>query len=42
MRLARLVTPGTQLECSIDCLAAAEEAGYANEDFISLIRMLEK
>lgn len=44
MRLARLVAPGKlpQLECSIDCLAAAEEAGYANEDFISLIRMLEK
>ena len=44
MRLARLVAKGElpQLESSIDCLAAAEEAGYANEDFISLIRMLEK
>ena len=44
MRLTRLVAPCKlpQLECSIDCLAAAEEAGYANEDFISLIRMLER
>ena len=44
MRLAKLVAQGElpQLERSIDCLAAAEEAGYADEDFIALIRMLEK
>ena len=44
MRLARMLAHGNlpQLESSIECLAAAEEAGYTNEDFISLIRMLEK
>ena len=44
MRLARMVAHSDlpQLESSIECLAAAEEAGYADEDFISLIRMLEK
>jgi 3-hydroxyisobutyrate dehydrogenase-like beta-hydroxyacid dehydrogenase len=44
MRLAKLTTQGElpQLERLIDCLAAAEAAGYGNEDFIALIHMLEK
>ena len=44
MRLARITSNGKfpQLECLIECLATAEAAGYGNEDFISLIRMLQK
>lgn len=44
MRLAKLSAQGElpQLERLIDCLDAAEAAGYGNEDFITLIRMLEK